>query len=264
MIALLIVPLLISGFILLTKHPFHFYRLHRYTGQLLYMKAAGYGFFCVMFAAFLAVILKSLFADFHPVMDFAKWSSFTKEDHLNRMWSWFIIISLTSIAIGYAWAYGAKVVYVVKFIKALISDVNRKQAIIPKDIPKQLKLSVLAPLMLESPLNSLFFNSMLHKRSILVTLECGKVYVGVVSRIAEPNETEAPTQEISLTPVMSGYRHKDIKRIYFINDYANLADVDTNIIIPRSNITHSSWFNEDVHKQVDDSFVGPRQPSDSK
>ena len=263
MIALLIVPLLISGFILLTKHPFHFYRLHRYTGQLLYMKAAGYGFFCVMCAAFLAVILKALFTDFHPVMDFAKWTSFTKEDHLNRMWSWFICISLTSIAIGYLWAYTAKAIYVVKFIKALVSDVNRKQAIVPKDIPKQLKLSVLAPLMLESPMNALFFHSMLYKKSILVTLDCGKVYVGVVSRIAEPNETDAPTQEISLTPVMSGYRHKDTKRIYFINDYANLAHVDTNINIPRSNITHSSWFNEDVHKQVDDSFVGPRQPSDS-
>ncbi|QLZ60518.1 hypothetical protein HV079_15780 [Citrobacter freundii] len=224
------------------------------------MKAAGYGFFCVIFAAALAVTLRTLFSDFHPVMAVANWASFTKEEHLNRMWSWFILISITSILIGYLWAYLAKTIYVVKFIKALLSDTNRKQPVMPKDLPKQLKLSVLAPLMLESPMNALFFNSMLYKKSILVTLDCGKVYVGVVSRIAEPNETDAPTQEISLTPVMSGYRHKDTKRIYFINDYADLADVDTNINIPRANITHSSWFNEDVHKQVDDSFVGPRVP----
>ncbi|EEM6849995.1 hypothetical protein DFQ87_24095 [Salmonella enterica subsp. enterica serovar Montevideo] len=257
MIAVLLVPLLISGFIILINHPYHYYRLHRYSGQLLYMKAAGYGFFCVLIATTMAITAKAAFSSFHPVMTIAAWAEFTESDSQNRLWSWFIVISITSILTGYAWAYAAKAVYAFKFIRALLGDSGGRQPIAPKDLMKHLKLSVMAPLMLETPMNSLLFNSLLHKRHVLITMDCGKVYVGVVSRITEPNETEAPTQEIALTPVMSGYRHKETRRICFINNYSSLSAVDTNINIPRGNITHASWFNEDVHKSVDNTFVGP-------
>ncbi|EFK4392639.1 hypothetical protein NFJ90_12370 [Escherichia coli] len=260
MIAVLLVPLLISGFILLTKHPYHYYRLHRYSGQLLYMKAAGYGFYCVLIAVGSAVITKAVFADIHPVMAIAEWADFTESESQNRLWAWFIIISVTSISIGYIWAYLAKTVYTIKFLKALMAENEGRQSIVPRELMKHLKLSVMAPLMHETPMNSLLFNSLLHKRHILITMDCGKVYVGVVSRITEPNETEAPTQEIALTPVMSGYRNKDTRRICFINDYSALSDVDTNINIPRENITHASWFNEEVHKSVDNTFIGPPEP----
>lgn len=264
MIAVLLVPLLISGFTLLINHPYHYYRLHRYSGQLLYMKAAGYGFFCVIIATAIAIVAKSLFSGFHPVMTIATWADFTDDDSVNRLWSWFIIISITSILIGYIWAYVAKIIYAFKFIRALLADKDGRQTIALKDLMRHLKLSVLAPLMLETPMNSLLFNSLLHRRHILITMDCGKVYVGVVSHITEPNETEAPTQEIALTPVMSGYRHKDTRRICFINNYAELSAVDTNINIPRGNITHASWFNEDVHKSVDNTFIGPPERAESE
>lgn len=86
---------------------------------------------------------------------------------------------------------------------------------------------------------------------ILVTLKCNKVYVGVITRLSEPNESDGPIQEISLLPLMSGFRETESRWINFINNYVSLGDTDTHITIPRNEVTHASWFTQEVHRQVD-------------
>ena len=257
MAAFLIIPLLISGFIVLTQHPYHFYRLHRYDGQLLYMKAAVYGFFCVSIVVGLAILLKACTSNFHPIAGLSNWTDFTKDESQNRLYSWMIAISISSVLIGTIWGWGAKVWYLIRFMKAYASGTHKCKQ---EDIFNHLKLSTLAPLLSELPIDKMFFESILHRKSILISMKCGKVYVGVISRISEPNETDAPNQEISLTPVMSGYRDKDTRRIHFINDYKMPSNVDTTINIPRSEVSHTSWFSMETHKTVvSNAFVGPIQ-----
>ncbi|WP_312838665.1 hypothetical protein [Pantoea piersonii] len=252
MAALLIIPLLISGYIVLTKHPYHFYRLHRYDGQLLYMKAAVYGFFCLMFAVFVAVLAKWAFSSFHPVTALDKMTAFTKEQSNNRMYSWVILLSITSLAIGYIWGYVAKAIYLIRFIRKALSGSYPSDI---KTLMTYLRLSILEPLFSELPINKIFFESMVSKRHILVSLKCGKVYVGVINKISEPNESDAPNQEISIVPVMSGYRHKDTRRVTFTNDYGNLVDVDTSVRIPCSEVSHTSWFERDIHTKIDNNAI---------
>lgn len=58
MYALLVLPILISGFICLILQPTEYWRLHRYDGQHLYLKAAEKGIRYFLFAAFISFYLK--------------------------------------------------------------------------------------------------------------------------------------------------------------------------------------------------------------
>lgn len=45
MFVLLVIPILVSGFLLIHIHPIYKYKLYRYEGQFLYLKSALWGFF---------------------------------------------------------------------------------------------------------------------------------------------------------------------------------------------------------------------------
>jgi hypothetical protein len=47
-------------------------------------------------------------------------------------------------------------------------------------------------------MDKLLFESDLYSRTLMFSLECGKVYVGTISSLGEPNETKGMDQEISL------------------------------------------------------------------
>lgn len=249
--ALLIIPLLISGFIVITRHPYHFYRLHRYDGQLLYMKAAVYGFYCMATVVSLALVMKHFAESFHPVGLVAQVGEFSDNKSENRLYSWMIVISGFSVLAGIAWAYGARLWYLIRFAQRISSGAMKCDT---KELYNHLKLSVLAPLLSELPVNKLFFESLMHRKPILITMKSTKVYVGIVSRISEPNETDAPNQEVTVIPLMSGYRDKK-QQIHFINKYEDLSGVDTGISLPRCEICHTSWFTYEVHERVDNSAV---------
>ncbi|HCV77558.1 MAG TPA: hypothetical protein DGS68_12635, partial [Pseudomonas sp.] len=53
MFLLLLLPILVSGFLVCHKHPLYFYRLHRYEGQYLYLQSARFGLFCTLLAVIL-------------------------------------------------------------------------------------------------------------------------------------------------------------------------------------------------------------------
>ncbi|RHH96557.1 hypothetical protein DW184_24670 [Enterobacter cloacae] len=248
MAGLLIIPLLISGFLVITKHPHHFYRLHRYDGQLLYIKASVYGFYCFSIAVILALLMKWLTASFHPVMFVASWAEFSNNPAENRWYGWMLVVSLCSVIIGWLWGMLARLGYMIRFARAVLAGQYQCET---RELYHYLRLSVLASLMAETPTNKLFFESMMSKRTILLTLKCSKVYVGVITRLSEPNESDGPIQEISLLPLMSGFREQESRRINFINNYINLGDTDTHITIPRDEVTHASWFTQELHHRID-------------
>lgn len=198
--ALLIIPLLISGFIVITKHPYHFYRLHRYDGQLLYMKASVHGFYCMVSVIIVALALKHFTTHFHPVGIVARYGDFSDDPSDNRLYSWLIVISVCSVLAGVVWAYSARAYYFIRFVKRIFTGKLKCET---KELYNHLKLSVLAPLLSELPVNKLFFESLMLRKPVLVTLKSGKVYVGIISQMSEPNETDAPNQEVTLIPLMS-------------------------------------------------------------
>ena len=54
---LIIVPLLVSGYMVSIRHPFFFNRLHRFQGQLLYLQVARLGMVCLIVATILSAAI---------------------------------------------------------------------------------------------------------------------------------------------------------------------------------------------------------------
>lgn len=270
MFALLIIPLLVSGCLIVTS-PNNFklyFKLHRYDGQLLYMKAATYGTFAVLFSIFFAYTVKFIFPDIKLVTWTSDLIDFSKDAKSNRAAAWLILLSLASILFSMLYLLLIRLSnYLIAIVLLQIFRNNDifKNADIPMkdylpnddksqnlDFYKQaIRLSALASVLPTGSLGRLFFDSATKRKNVLVTLKSRKVYVGRVKTISEPNEIDGPNQEISIIPLMSGYREKDTLRIFFTNDYDDLNSVDTAIVIPTTEICHTSWFNMDIHTKVD-------------
>lgn len=250
MFALLIIPLLVSGQILVSSpHRINtYYRLHRYDGQLLYMKVASYGICCLIISLFSAFVMKWAIPNF----TLASWLSLKIDasEHAkeNRLTSWLILLSLSMVFVSYAWVQLARFRI---YLAALTLSKFSKE---PSEIAyfKQvIKLSAIESLLSDGSLGQLFFDSAIADRPVLVSLKSRKLYVGTVNMISEPNEKQGPNLEISINPIMSGYRDKDNLRVLFSNDYSNLSDKDTSVIFPLSEVSQASWFDMDTHEKVD-------------
>ncbi|HCJ1575898.1 hypothetical protein NY416_07490 [Enterobacter hormaechei] len=254
MFAFLIIPLLVSGFIVITTHPFHFFRLHRYDGQLLYMKAAKYGLWCLVWSVFIAFIIKYYFPSAHLVTDVSQSLGLGESLYQKRITGWLIFLSCTSVLL--AWLSGVIANWFTTLRSQMIYRFFYKKDISIEESKELVKLRTLQDLVTEGSMDSVFFDSLIDRKSILVSMTNKKVYVGIVNALGEPNEKDGPNQQISILPIMSGYRDKDTLNVCFTNDYNNIEGYDTSVIIPVSQITQVSWFTMEVHDQVNNNCKG--------
>ena len=97
MIALLLIPILVSGYILVVANLYHYYQLHRYDGQLLYIKVAAHGTMSVVFVILAAVVVKYFFPNFHPIGMLSDILNVKKIINGNKAETWLALISLSSI-----------------------------------------------------------------------------------------------------------------------------------------------------------------------
>ncbi|HGA3039281.1 TPA: hypothetical protein ACIR5X_000775 [Serratia marcescens] len=263
MFALLLIPILVSGYILVVANLYHYYQLHRYDGQLLYLKVAAHGTMSVVFVLAAALTMKLVFPDFHPIAIVSDVLNVKKTIDSNKVETWLALISIATIISSLLWVtlVWGKNVYLGFFCE--------KQH--HKDIFHAKKLRVLRKTISNSTLDSMLLDAMESnpKKSILVTLSSRKVYVGIVNGIQEPTENEAPNSYISIFPLMSGFRDKDTLSITFNNFYpskisdSSAATADSHemhkvanmdILIKSDEISHLSWFDFAVFEEVNGSF----------
>lgn len=261
MLALLIIPILVSGYIMMTANPYHFFRLHRHDGQLLYLKAAYYGTLCLIASVASAVIIKLYFPDFHPINEIlTKFSISTATPSKDswsqdRIYAWLILLSVCSIAFAGIWVI---LVWAKNSIKGKKHKDKHKlykkmrQARHAKVLRKTLPTGSFHMMLLDALESS-------PKKAVLINMSSiNKVYVGVINGLSEPNEKEGPSKYISIYPVMSGYRHKDTQLIYFTNNYPERKrddNDDLRILISSEDISHISWFNFAIYKCTNNSVA---------
>ncbi|EKS7194907.1 hypothetical protein [Enterobacter mori] len=263
MFALLLIPILVSGYILVVANLYHYYQLHRYDGQLLYLKVAAHGTMSVVFVLIAAISLKFLFPDFHPIAIVSEILNVKKTIDSNKAETWLALISLASIITSLFW------VFLVWLKNVTLGFFCEKQH--HEDIFHAKKLRVLRKTISNSTLDSMLLDAMESspKKSILVTLSSRKVYVGIVNGIQEPTESEAPNSYISIFPIMSGFRDKDTLSITFTNSYPSEFSVlsaattdskkvhkvaNMDILIKSDEISHLSWFDFAVFDEVNGSL----------
>lgn len=65
---LIIVPLLVSGYMVCIRHPFFYVRLHRFQGQLLYLQVARMGMACLIVSTLLTAAVLAVSKQAVPIM----------------------------------------------------------------------------------------------------------------------------------------------------------------------------------------------------
>lgn len=253
MLALLILPILISGYVLFRNHPTEKYVLYRYNGQLLYLRCAFYGVFCTA-AGFLVVGLMNnyipgeigLFGCTIP-LDIALLvrqtiSPFIENLQTSNQLTWVVIGSLASIIIAlfytvfYSW-------YLIVRHFGFLSLFNRDENYV-----EQNKIIGMSELFSDSPLDNIFFNSFMTDEYLMLTMSDRKVYVGIVTTFGEPTESEGMDQEIVITPFLSGYRDSATLEVEFTTLYSDI-DEELELVLKQENVISATVFSNDIYKK---------------
>ena len=245
MFLFLILPILVSGFIVCNHNLRYYFRLHRYEGQYLYLKCAHFGLIQLFIAAISGFFLSSqlpsnlnigdgsigleLISGLDAVLGPVLSAKLQPEVHTL---SWTITLSVWTILVAY--------------ITSMLDNLRLSLKLGSTD---KAKILLMGEVLRDSPIDRLFYQSYITSRPLLVTLESGKVYVGTISELGEPNEAEGMDQEISLIPLLSGYRTKTQHRVEFVTDYQQV-DPDLNIVIRQDKIITASWFNFEIYKKL--------------
>ena len=224
MLFLLILPILVAGFLACHIHPVHSYKLHRYEGQYLYLKSAELGIHCFALAFLVCLLLHKLVPNplnliclqintglFGWLENELSTMGVQKSEGEALKLSWFLILSSTT--------------FLAAFIIKTWANIRLRLRFGTWDA----KVYVIGELLSDSPLDSLLFELSLDKsRHAMLTMSDRKVYVGKVIDLGEPTETDGMDQDISIMPLMSGYREKDGLKVNFTTHY---EDVDSDIYL---------------------------------
>ncbi|MEL4391316.1 hypothetical protein [Shewanella xiamenensis] len=318
MLALLILPILVSGFIVLTINPKEKLKLHRYDGQLLYLKASKIGlkyFFIVTFFSFLlkdasfkfessnidkiaisdaSSALNSKANNINPIVPLPndanvhqkfKNESFTLSsdksiiDSIDRVelfttqtkkvytidlsvvsyvakeisrakgenkvsretleQSWLLSLSFLTVILAYL---TSKIISFYSLVKVKVSKKLYKNDVV--------SMKMLGDILKDSPIDYIFYESLCKQKPILISMKNRKIYVGFVNKLGEPSESNAPNQEISLVPAISGYRDKDTLEVTLKNEYNTPDEYDASLVIKVDQIESVSWFSQEVYDGV--------------
>lgn len=299
MYALLILPILVSGFLCLTIQQEEYWRLHRYDGQYLYLKAAQKGLKHFFFAIVLSLFMRDVTFNASNHLPDIACSNFNTDnstivdtpllkmelndcvmhstfdpaiatmlsEHINNIspikdsvqirdskvknleYAWLICISVLSIFSAYF--YSKIKNYYGRFVNFILSKVDENY--LNKNI---YQLYLMHRIFKDSPMDNIFFESLIRKKPVLISLKSRKTYVGIVIATGEPNESNGLNQEIVILPIMSGYRDKDTLSVIFTNDYASFTTESTSTVLDVASIEVASWFDFECYGKVNKNIEG--------
>lgn len=242
---LLILPLLVSGFIVLHHHPLYYYKIHRQDGQYFYIQCARLGLYSITFGFIFCVALYHIFDSFLceglKSLNFFDWTA----NHLvllnivdseksvsTSILTWSAILAI--FPTPHLWGFLTKRLYYMRRLGA-------------KDAG-EVKLMVMATIFKDSPLDDFLFKSAINQDFVMLHMNDRKAYVGVISTMGEPNETQGADQEIAIKPIMSGYRNKDTLTVTFTTQYKE-AGADVVLIIRQDEIVSATKFDFEVYEK---------------
>ncbi len=252
MLVLLLIPILVSGYIMISANPYHYYRLHRHDGQLLYLKAIALGLGCVISALFLDCLLKLFFAEDELIKHVTEKINISGDIKKDIVYVWFVFISLLTLILAFVWVF---IIFLKNSLLGFCYGHKYKTSLLSAR-----KLRVLKETFNEGSFDALLFNAMERKdkRPVLINLDSGKIYVGLINAIGEPTENEGPNSDISILPIMSGYRDKNTQQIKFTNIYpldTSNRSHSMSVIIDANEVTHISWFDIEKYNNINDAVT---------
>lgn len=238
MLAILLISIIANGFIILRFSPRQFYKLHRYEGQLLYIKATSLGLIAFG-VSFLLDSYLEIVGYLYKLLPKSTIATIFETEHLQECLIFFAFSAFLSAlycVLQRLWL----------FFEAQWLLRGSKNKLAYNELSKVLLMHTILN---DSPLDKLLLRSYVQNIFLLITMSDRKVYVGRVISLGEPNEKQGPDQEISIVPVFSGYRDKDTLSVTLENSYANKGDTkDFYLILKQDSITSACEFVETLYE----------------
>ncbi|NWF07059.1 hypothetical protein HX810_05120 [Pseudomonas salomonii] len=235
---LIIVPLLVSGYLVCLRHPFFYLRLHRFQGQLLYLQVARLGMLCLIVATFLSAALLTLskqtaFIAGHEIAaDYSQklGTLLVELDIANEknctLWVFMLQAGMTALAIPFFWAR----LYV-----------RMKKRMLKLETDTQLYHVLSLGILEGTPFKLLLRESIVKCVPCMFSLSDRKVYVGIVLFAGTPSESEGIGQGFSLVPILSGYRDKDTLEVTLHTHYSSI-NRPRPILLVQENVVSATRF----------------------
>jgi len=245
MFLFLILPILVSGFICCHILPSEKYKLHRFEGQYLYLKSAKLGLMCLLLSTTLILLINYYIPSRICIIPLDIISAVTKlvnalkivepKSILETQISWLLIFSTSILTMP--------------FLLRRLENI-----LLPKFLEtEKVKEMLIGQLLSDSPLDSALYEALIEKEretALMLSLSDRKVYVGKVISMGEPNEVEGPDQEVTIIPIMSGYRDKDTLKVKFTTHYDGEKDKDLTIVLRQDLISSVSEFEFDTYDRL--------------
>lgn len=270
MFLLLILPILVSGYSAFITNPYHYYRLHRYEGQLLYLESARIGFMCTL-ASFLSIISLNAFVPPYiqlynyqiniNLFEFVKslLNSLTVD---SEQLTWVILTTLGSLLVSKIYVSFVKFILSLRAfdildafsIRRIKISLKRKKWFSREDesgltYKERTKIILMASVLKDSPLDHLFLKSyVIDGFYLMLTMEDRKVYIGRVISLGEPNESSGMDQEITITPYISGFRNEDNLSLKLTTKYTDVSD-DVSLVLRQDKIISATYFSESIYEE---------------
>lgn len=235
---LIIVPLLVSGYMVCIKHPYFSNRLHRFQGQLLYLQVARLGMVCLIVATILSAVTLALskqniqLAGHAIATDYSTYlgSLLVQLDIANEkncaLWVFLIQVGLTAMLLPVCWAN----LYM-----------SLKKQLLTLESDEQFHYLLSLDVLEGNPLRILVRESIEQRVACMFSLSDRKVYVGIVVFVGAPTESEGIDHAFSLLPILSGYRDKDTLEVTFTTSYSD-TNVPQPILLIQENIVSATRF----------------------
>lgn len=257
MFILLVIPILMVGYFIQRNNYSHYYQLHRYTGQLLYLKSIYLGTLCLLISFVISEILLK-FCKYNTEKTYYSYElllqtlskfllrSLQIEDCESTVKKTAIYLSifLIYIVIAHAMSYGHNFCKILLRLYLMKEDkttsIKEKWLFCKVDYFIYLKRQFFG----SNPLDELLINSFNQSKALIIHMNDRKVYIGFISKLSEPNEEHAIAQEVVIFPLKSGYRDKDTLTVSITTEYDNKDKLF--IVLRRSEIISLSEYDETI------------------
>lgn len=264
---LLLLPLLVSGFLVCLRHRGIYYRLHRYEGQLLYLQVARYGLNC-LFVSFAVVGVFSLLVS-HDWKGGCLWCAhfcippfstdflaglspkleaigMAKGEVKGEAAAFVMLVAIGAMLLPVPWTW-LLMVRLKKKIRHRLVRMQKRYAAENFDARADEIVStyLLRESVAHSPRLKTLYEAFAMQQPVMLSMEDRKVYVGHVLSLGAPTEVATIDQELHLVPIISGYRDKDRLEVVYTTDYAGLA-VECPLYLKQENILSVTLYSEPV------------------
>ena len=235
---LIIVPLLVSGYMVCIRHPFFYVRLHRFQGQLLYLQVARMGMACLIVSTLLSAAILAMSKQALPIL-----GHLVATDYSNYLGTLLVQLDIASEKNGTLWVFLMQVGLTALVIPFFWSAfyVGAKKKILQLETDVQLHTLLALGVLEGTPFRILLRESIVQCRPCIFSLNDRKVYVGIVLFAGTPTESEGVDHAFTLIPILSGYRDKDTLEVTLNTHYSTAANPPP-ITLIQENVVSATQF----------------------